>query len=67
MNLRKLVEHIGISEIRGTTDREVTSVEFDSRKVNQNCAFVARRGLHVDGHRFIPAAVEKGAVAVFFD
>ncbi len=65
MNLRKLLEHIGISEIRGTTDREVTSVEFDSRKVNQNCAFVARRGLHVDGHRFIPAAVEKGAVAVF--
>ncbi len=42
--------------VRGLTD--------DSRRVAEGGCFVAVRGLRVDGHRFIPQAVERGARAI---
>jgi len=42
--------------IRGLTD--------DSRRVTAGSCFVAVRGIRVDGHRFIPQAVERGAQAI---
>lgn len=65
MNLRKLLEHIDFLEVHGKTDREIESVEFDSRKIKKGSAFVAQRGLHANGHQFIPAALENGAAVVF--
>lgn len=65
MNLRELLEHIDFLEVHGKTDREVEGIEFDSRKIKKGSAFVAQRGLHADGHRFIPAALENGAAVVF--
>ena len=43
---------------------DVTSLEYDSRRVGPGAAFFAFPGEHVDGHDFIPAAQERGAVAV---
>lgn len=43
---------------------ELGSVTSDSRAVTPGSLFVAIQGLSVDGHRYIPAAVEQGAVAV---
>ena len=45
-------------------DPEVVAIEHDSRRVTPGALFVARRGGSVDGHRFIPQAIEWGAVAV---
>jgi UDP-N-acetylmuramoyl-L-alanyl-D-glutamate--2,6-diaminopimelate ligase len=45
-------------------DREVSEVAHDSRKVKPGSLFVALRGFHSDGHRFIPQAVRQGAAAV---
>lgn len=42
----------------------VTSIRYDSRQVEQGSVFVALTGGTTDGHRFIPQAVQKGAVAV---
>ncbi|HMD90973.1 MAG TPA: Mur ligase domain-containing protein, partial [Anaerolineaceae bacterium] len=42
----------------------VTGVALDSRTVQPGQVFVALVGGNVDGHLFIPAAVERGAVAV---
>jgi UDP-N-acetylmuramyl-tripeptide synthetase len=42
----------------------VTAICYDSRKVTPGAVFVAIEGFAVDGHRFIPEAVEQGAVAV---
>lgn len=42
----------------------ITGIAIDSRKVEPGNLFVARRGGSVDGHDFIPAAVERGAAAV---
>ena len=47
-------------------DPEIASVAADSRKVEPGGLFVAVKGVDVDGHRFIPQAVERGAAAVVF-
>lgn len=65
MKLKKLLKHIEYSEIRGSGNPEIAAIEFDSRKVQQGSAFVAQRGLHTDGHRFISKVVESGSTAVF--
>lgn len=44
--------------------KEATSVVIDSRKVEAGCVFVATRGSRVDGHTFIGAAFEAGALGV---
>lgn len=43
---------------------EVTAVTHNSAWVKPGTLFVAVRGLKTDGHKFIPHALEKGAVAV---
>ena len=45
-------------------DKDITSIQHDSRKVEAGTLFVAIPGVHVDGHTFIPQAVKQGAVAV---
>lgn len=64
MNLKLLLENINYSVIKGEISREVTAIEFDSRKVKPGTVFIAQRGLHADGHRFIASAIENGAIAV---
>lgn len=49
---------------RGPQDVEVEGVSFDSRNVRRGDLFVAIRGNVVDGHRFVPQAIERGAVAI---
>jgi UDP-N-acetylmuramoyl-L-alanyl-D-glutamate--2,6-diaminopimelate ligase len=46
---------------------DVTSVEYDSRRVKPGCAFVAMRGETSDGNKFIDAAIAAGAVAIISD
>lgn len=41
--------------------------ESDSRKVTEGQIFVAIKGLTVDGHDFIPSAIEKGASKIICD
>lgn len=42
---------------------EVTGIAIDSRKVKKGGLFIPIRGERVDGHRFIPAVMEAGALA----
>jgi UDP-N-acetylmuramoyl-tripeptide--D-alanyl-D-alanine ligase len=46
------------------TDSEIEGVAIDSRAVTQGALFVAVRGEQHDGAKFIPAAVQQGAVAL---
>ncbi len=48
-------------------DRPVTGLCADSREVMPGDLFVARRGLTVDGARFIDAAIARGAVAALWE
>jgi len=42
----------------------ISGIAYDSRRVRPGDLFVALPGLHVDGMRFIPAAVDRGATTV---
>ena len=64
MKLSELLKNIKPTAIVGDCETEITGVEIDSRKVETGCLFVAMKGTQVDGHRFIPKAIEQGAAAV---
>jgi UDP-N-acetylmuramoyl-L-alanyl-D-glutamate--2,6-diaminopimelate ligase len=46
---------------------DVSSVEYDSRRVKPGCAFVAMHGETSDGNKFIDQAIASGAVAIVTD
>lgn len=48
-------------------DFQAAGVEMDSRDVKPGDVFIALKGEAMDGHRFIPQAFEKGAVAAIVD
>ena len=53
-----------IIESVGDLQQEVQNIHFDSRAVGAGDAFVAVKGASTDGHRFIEAAIEKGATLI---
>ena len=64
MILSKLLKYINPITIIGDAEAEITGVNIDSRKVEKGHLFVAIKGTQTDGHRFIPKALELGAIAV---
>ncbi|MFZ5827054.1 MAG: UDP-N-acetylmuramoyl-L-alanyl-D-glutamate--2,6-diaminopimelate ligase [Bacillota bacterium] len=50
--------------LQGQPDAEITSVVYDSRRVEPGALFVALPGRRVDGHDYVAEAVRRGAVAV---
>jgi UDP-N-acetylmuramoyl-tripeptide--D-alanyl-D-alanine ligase len=48
-------------------DFQAAGVEMDSRDVKPGDVFVALKGEAMDGHKFLPQAFEKGAVAAIVD
>ena len=64
MKLKELLKDISVLECTADPELEIEQVHYDSRKVTKNSLFVAVSGFASDGNRFIPMALEKGAVAV---
>ena len=64
MRLKELLTNVEVLNVLGDTDIEVTGVNIDSRRIEAGHLFVAIPGTQTDGHKFIPKAVEQGAVAV---
>ncbi len=65
MRLRQLLEALPEVEIpAGAEEMEITGITDDSREARPGALFVAIRGVHTDGHRHIPDALKRGAVAV---
>lgn len=64
MKLSRLLEDIKPLEIIGDTDRNIVSLQSDSRKVEKDGLFVAVRGVTTDGHKYIPmvASTHVGAI-----
>ena len=62
--LSYLVQHVpGVISYSGE-DLPVQGIALDSRKVKPGELFVATEGLTLDGHRYIPDAINEGAVAI---
>lgn len=64
MILDDLIQAVVLQKTTGKTEIEISSIQFDSRRVKPGSVFVATRGTASDGHQYIPVAIEKGAVAV---
>ncbi len=62
--LKDILYKVSLTSTYGDMERKVSEVVFDSRKVVENCAFVAVKGTQVDGHDFIALALEKGATTI---
>ena len=64
MKLKDLLKDIPVLECTADLGLEIEMVHYDSRKVTPGSLFAAVSGFASDGNRFIPMALEKGAVAV---
>ena len=64
MKLKELIHRIGALECHADPETEILQVVYDSRKVTPGSLFVAVSGFATDGNKYIPMALEKGAVAV---
>ncbi len=62
--LSDILYKTGLVEVQGSTNVAITSVTFDSRKVEKDGLFVATRGTKSDGHNFIDKAIDLGALAI---
>ena len=64
IKLKNLLGAISAKEIIGDTEKNITSLQSDSRKVEKDGMFVAVRGVTTDGHRYIPvvASAHVGAI-----
>lgn len=64
MVLSELLNDLKPTSIVGSTDIDITGVNIDSRRIKDGHLFVAMKGTQVDGHQFIPKAIQLGAKAV---
>lgn len=63
VTVESLLSGIDIRETAGDLSCEITSIEYDSRRVKPGALFVALPGTKVDGSEYIEEAARRGAVA----
>jgi UDP-N-acetylmuramoyl-L-alanyl-D-glutamate--2,6-diaminopimelate ligase len=67
MKLAEIVKRVKPLAVVGPLDQEITGIAYDSRRVMPGHMFVAMRGERTDGHRFVEAAIERGAAAIVLE
>lgn len=64
MKLKKILEKVDYTLLKGNDDVEISNIAVDSRNVSDGCAFVCLVGSQVDGHDYVANAIENGAKAI---
>ncbi|WP_143314406.1 UDP-N-acetylmuramoyl-L-alanyl-D-glutamate--2,6-diaminopimelate ligase [Clostridium sp. HBUAS56017] len=64
MILKELLEGLNYEVVQGSENITINEVNYDSRLVKKGDLFVCIKGFQVDGHKYVNAAVEKGAIAI---
>lgn len=64
MILTELLRDVNPINIVGNTEKEITGVNIDSRRIDKGHLFIAIKGTQVDGHNYIDKAIAQGAVAI---
>ena len=67
MKLSVLLEALEDYKLGGNTDQDITGLNYDSRKIKNGNLFVAIKGNALNGHDFLPDAIDKGAGAVMVE
>ena len=61
---KELLKELSYECVRGSIDKSVSEVVYDSRKISRDCLFICICGYVVDGHSFAKEAAEKGAAVL---
>lgn len=64
MKLADLIKDCKDVKLHGSGEAEITSVAYDSRRVEENSLYVAIPGARFDGRRFAQDALARGAAAL---
>ena len=64
ITLKDILYKVTLDAVVGSTNVMVRNIHFNSRSVAINDVFVAIKGTVVDGHQYIDAAINQGAIAV---
>ncbi|MGM5630498.1 UDP-N-acetylmuramoyl-L-alanyl-D-glutamate--2,6-diaminopimelate ligase [Apibacter raozihei] len=62
--LSDILYKVAIEKVIGNVNIPINSLSFNSRTVQHGHTFFAIRGYDLDGHKYISAATENGAVAI---
>jgi UDP-N-acetylmuramoyl-L-alanyl-D-glutamate--2,6-diaminopimelate ligase len=62
--LQKLLQGVVIQQLVGNPNVSIKSICQDSRAAGQDSLFIAVSGTQVDGHAYIPQAIEAGSKAI---
>jgi UDP-N-acetylmuramoyl-L-alanyl-D-glutamate--2,6-diaminopimelate ligase len=64
MQLQDVLYGVAITNLVGSTNREISTLTFDSRKVQKDDVFFAVKGTLSDGHVFIGQTIAAGAAVI---
>lgn len=67
MKLKVLLKNLPQIDLKGSKETEVSGIASHSKVVAPGDLFIARRGAAYDGNRFIPEAINSGAVCILSD
>ena len=62
--LSNILANINVLQTIGDSNITISSIEFDSRKVEKNQLFIAVNGVDTDGHKYIDSAISNGANSI---
>jgi len=64
MTLKDILYKVTLNAVVGQTSVSIKNIDFDSRNISTNDAFVAINGTISNGHDFIDKAIKQGAIAI---
>ena len=67
MKLQDLLYKVNILKLIGSTNIEISDVQFDSRKIQKKGLFIAIKGTISDGHQYIQKTIKEGAIAIIVE
>lgn len=65
--LQALLDLLPEKVVSGNPDKVITDITIDSRTVQPGSLFVALKGVHTDGQRFLGKAARAGAAAALVE
>ncbi len=64
MKLSELIKDLKIEKIKGDINIDISGISQNSKTVKEGYLFVCIEGFVMDGHKFIPEAIQRGAGAI---
>lgn len=62
-----MLKGIDLISCQGSLEKEIHSINYDSRLCGKNSLFIAVEGFKTNGHKYIESAINRGAVAIVYE